>query len=129
MSAIKCNKLIPIHDGILVTGMNFDEQTTTSGIIIKSDNGKSEGIKPRWAKVYAVGITQHEVHVGDWLLVEHGRWTRGITIETPDGEELEIRRVENISILMTAGECPSDAYLGQSNQDTRQTFDFSQPMF
>jgi co-chaperonin GroES (HSP10) len=129
MTAITCNKLTPIQDGILVTGMNFAEQKTASGIIINSDNGKSEGIKPRWAKVYAVGKIQTDVNVGDWILVEHGRWTRGITIKTPDGEEIEVRRVENKSIMMISDECPTDAYLGQSNQQTTQTFDFSQPMY
>lgn len=129
MSVIKCSTLTPIHDGVLVSGMNFSEQVTASGIIIGSDNGKSEGIKPRWAKVYAVGKDQHDIEVGDWLLIEHGRWTRGITIEDDSGAEIEVRRVENKSIILTSNVCPPDAYLGQSNQKTTQTFDFSQPMY
>jgi co-chaperonin GroES (HSP10) len=129
MSAIQCNTLTPIHDGVLVSGMNFSEQVTASGIIIGSDNGKSEGIKPRWAKVYAVGKDQSDIKVGDWLLIEHGRWTRGITIKDDSGDEIEVRRVENKSIIMTSDVCPKDAYLGQSTQQTTQTFDFSQPMY
>jgi co-chaperonin GroES (HSP10) len=129
MSAIKCNKLVPIYDSVLVTDMNFAEQTTASGIVIKSDDGKSEGIKPRWAKVYAIGTAQTSVKIGDWILVEHGRWTRGIKIEPDTGDTIEVRRVETKSIMLVSDECPSDAYLGQSNNSTIQTFDFSNPMY
>lgn len=129
MSAIKCNTIIPLHDGVIVTNMNFDEQVTQSGIVITSDNGKSEGIKPRWGKVFAIGPSQHDVKVGDWILVEHGRWTRKVKIELPSGENLDILRVETKSIMMVGDKCPNDVYLGQSNTSTTQTFDFSSPMF
>lgn len=128
MSSIKCDKLIPLHDGVVVTDMSFDEQVTTAGIILGSDNGKSEGIKPRWAKVYAIGSEQTKIKVGDWILIEHGRWTRGVKVDV-NGEEIEVRRVENKSIMMIANEKPSDVYFGQSNKSTFQTFDFSKPMF
>lgn len=129
MSAIDCNELIPLHDGVIVTDMNFDEQVTKTGIIITSDNGKSEGIKPRWGKVYAIGPDQHDVKIGDWVLVEHGRWTRKLTIKTPDTEPFDVLRVETKSILLKSDHRPDDVYLGQSNASTTQTFDFSSPMF
>lgn len=129
MSAILCNKVIPLHDGVVVTDMNFDNQTTNSGLIIGSDDGKSEGIKPRWAKVYAIGKDQHKVKIGDWILVDHGRWTRKIKIKDSTGQEVEIRRVETKSIIMKGEYKPSDVYLGKSNKSTTQTFDFSKPMF
>jgi co-chaperonin GroES (HSP10) len=129
MSVVKCNTLTPIHDGILVSNMNFAEQTTATGIIIGSDNGKSEGIKSRWAKVYAVGSEQTDIKVGDWILIEHGRWTRGIKIQDESGQEIDVRRVENKAIMLVTDIEPTDVYLGQSNQKTTQTFDFSQPMY
>ena len=128
MKTIACESVKPVHDHIIVTGMNFDEQVTDSGIIIGSDNGKSEGIKPRWARVYAVGHEQTRIKVGDWILIEHGRWTRGLKVSV-NGEEVELRRVENKSIMMVTDEKPSDVYLGVSNKSTTQTFDFSKPMF
>jgi len=102
-------KIVPIRDKVLVSDMNFDSQKTFSGIIIPSDNGKVRGIHPRWAKVFAVGPEQKEVTVGEWILIEHGRWTRGIEYEIDNEEILELRMVDNAAILMSADEPPEDA--------------------
>jgi len=121
--------ITPIHDQVLIYNMNFEEQKTAAGIIVRSDDGKSEGIKPRWGKVWAVGQDQHDIKVNDWILIEHGRWTRGIKAETQDGTEIVIRKVENISIMAIMDHCPNDITLGLSNASTTPEFDFSQPMF
>ena len=113
MNVVK-GKLKPLHDNVLVTDMSFEEQTTASGIIIQSDDGKSHGVKPRWCRVWAIGPEQHDVKVGEWIYVDHGRWTRGIKVED-DGNEIVIRRVEVSSILLQADERPSDAYLGMDS--------------
>ena len=73
-------KLKPIRDNVLVTDMDFGEQVTASGIYIPSDDGKSEGVKSRWGRVWAIGPEQQDVKVGEWILIEHGRWTSGITV-------------------------------------------------
>jgi len=122
-------ELDTIHDNVLVTDMNFDEQVTASGIIVSSDNGKTEGIKPRWGKVYKIGPDQHDIQVGDWILIEHGRWTRGVTIEDMSGNTFTVRRVETKSILAISDHLPTDINLGASNASTVQEFDFSQPMY
>lgn len=101
-------KVVPIRDHVLVSDMEFGEQVTASGIVIKSDNGKSSGVKPRWAKVWAIGPEQAEVTVGEWICIEHGRWTRTIELEQDDGSILELRRVETGAILMSADERPGD---------------------
>lgn len=105
-------KLIPLNDNILVVDMNFEEQKTASGIVIQSDDGKAHGVKPRWCRVWAVGPAQHEVKVNEWILVEHGRWTRGVTVRE-NGEEFTIRRVECGSVLCSADDRPNDFYIGQ----------------
>jgi co-chaperonin GroES (HSP10) len=102
-------KIIPLADKVLVTNMNFDSQKTISGIIIPSDNGKVQGIHPRWAQVWAVGPEQTEVKVGEWILLEHGRWTRGIQHELKNGEVIELRMADNAAILMVSNDAPSDA--------------------
>jgi co-chaperonin GroES (HSP10) len=122
-------ELDTIHDNVLVTDMNFAEQVTTGGIIVGSDNGKTEGIKPRWGKVFKIGPDQHDVKVGDWILVEHGRWTRGVQLEDENGNVATIRRVETTSILAVSDHLPTDISLGASNASTVQEFDFSQPMY
>jgi co-chaperonin GroES (HSP10) len=81
INSIKVKELKPLHDNILVTEMNFTERFTSGGIVIVGDDGKASGIRPRWGKVYAVGPEQTDVSVGQYVLVAHGRWTRGIKIE------------------------------------------------
>lgn len=103
----------PLPSDILVYNMDMGEQVTKSGIIIQSDDGKAHGVKPRWAQVYKVGERcDVEVNPGQWVLIEHGRWTRKIKID--DGESIkEVQKVEIKSILAVADERPSDAYIGQ----------------
>lgn len=116
-------KLVPIRDGVIVTDMNFGEQQTSSGIVIKSDDGKSEGVRPRWGRVYAIGKDQTDVKVGDWILIEHGRWTRGATVVEEDGTEITVRRVEVKSIIGWSTEAPSGIELGElSSSVTEATF-------
>ena len=106
-------KIKPLGDKVFVNNMNFGEQVTTGGIVLMSDDSKDHGIHPRWAQVWAVGKDHaEEFNVGDWILVEHGRWTRGIPYEYEDGTETTIRMVENKSIIMWDTEQPKDAIIG-----------------
>lgn len=107
------SKLKPIRKHILVRDMNFAEQMTQSGIYIPSDDGKSEGVKSRWAKVFAIGPEQTDVKVGEWILLEHGRWTRGVEVEEDDGTKFTIWRADPEGILMTADERPSGPEFGK----------------
>ena len=100
--------LLPLYDKILVSDMEFGMEKTASGIYFLSDDGKSAGIHPRWARVFAVGPDQKDVQVGEWVCVEHGRWTRGINYQTDTGEEIVIRMVDNKAIMMSADEKPDD---------------------
>lgn len=118
-------KITPIRDHILVTDMNFDTRTSAGGIVLLSDDGKSEGIRHRWARVWAIGPEQTEVKVGEWILLEHGRWTRGIIVVDENGDEITIRRADNNAILMVTDENPGDNTFGQHSKVEHQTFDFS----
>ena len=100
--------LKPLHDKVFVSDMEFGAQKTASGIFIPSDNAKSSGVHPRWGRVFAVGPTQMQVKVGEWVLVEHGRWTRTVEYQTETGEVIEVRMVDNEAILLAADEKPSD---------------------
>jgi co-chaperonin GroES (HSP10) len=104
-----------IGNRVLVTDMYFGEQTTESGLIISTDDGKERGIYPRWAKVYSKGPdNKDDYSIGEWILVEHGRWTRGIKIETEDDGEIEIRMVEAESILAYSNEKPKGVQIGST---------------
>lgn len=102
---VKIRDLRALHNWVLVTEMNFRERTTSSGIILHSDNGTTAGIRPRWGQVYRVGPDQQDVHQGQWVCVAHGRWTRGIDIEDADGTRT-IRRVDPEDILLVSDESP-----------------------
>lgn len=107
MAVIK-GKLTPLHDKVFVSDMNFGEERTAGGLILLSDNGKGEGVHPRWCRVWAVGPEQEDVKVGDWLLVDHGRWTRTIEYQEEDGTVIELRAVDTKGILLVADEKPND---------------------
>jgi co-chaperonin GroES (HSP10) len=105
-------KLRAIRDDVLVYDMDFGYMVTKGGIVVPSDDGKAHGVKPRWAKVYKVGPEQKDVSVGQWVLVEHGRWTRKLQVD--DGESVkEVQKVDVNAILAYADEKPSDVYIGQ----------------
>jgi co-chaperonin GroES (HSP10) len=103
---VKQLKIRAIHDNVLVSDMDFGEIKTSSGIVLRSDDGKSHGIKPRWGKVYKVGPEQKDVTVGQWILIEHGRWSRKIRID--DGDSIkDIQKVDVTAILAVSDDAPS----------------------
>jgi co-chaperonin GroES (HSP10) len=101
-------KIKPIRDRVLISDMEFGDEKTQSGIVVLSGNGKSSGIKPRWGRVFAIGPEQEDVKVGEWIYVDHGRWSRGVTIEDETGTEIIIRLVDNKDILLSADTPPED---------------------
>ena len=99
-------KISAIRDHILVEEMNFGERKTKTGIILPGDNGDLSGVRPRWARVYAVGHEQKDIQPGQYILVSHGRWTRGVDV-TYEGKTITVRRVDNNDILLVSDEPPS----------------------
>jgi co-chaperonin GroES (HSP10) len=116
-------KIVPIRDNILVTDMNFDARVSAGGIVLPSDDGKSEGVRHRWARVWAIGPKQNDVKVGEWILLEHGRWSRGITVVDEDRNEIVIRRADTNAILMVTDDNPGDNTFGVHSKVEHQTFD------
>jgi len=127
-------KLIPIGDNVLVTDMEFGERKLGM-FVLPSDDGKSEGVRHRWGRVWAVGPEQKDVKVGEWILLEHGRWSRGVTVVQDDGTEITIRRADINAILMVSDDKPDEKYLnthGDHSKVQHQEWDpgqFSGPQF
>ena len=103
----KIGNLRALGDAVIVSEMNFKERFTSGGIVLLSDDGKSDGIRPRWGRVYAIGPDQLDVQVGEWICVAHGRWSRGIEIETETGK-FTIRKVDPKDILLSSSTEPED---------------------
>jgi co-chaperonin GroES (HSP10) len=113
MNPLKISSIKPLRDYVIVTDMNFDNRLSSGGIILRNDDMKSHGVRPRWARVYAIGPEQKDVAVGQWICISHGRWTRGIKIEDEESVKI-IRRVDNNDILLVSDEQPSDDTLVDS---------------
>ena len=110
--ARKFKSIRAIRDHVLVTDMNFKEKLTHSGIILPNSDGKLEGIHARWARVYAIGGEQLDIKVGQYILVKHGRWTRGVEVEDDSGEVTTIRRIDDADILLVSDEPMEDETAG-----------------
>jgi co-chaperonin GroES (HSP10) len=110
-------KLRAIGDRVLVTDMYFGEQKTASGLIINNDDGTTRGIYPRWGRVYDKGPrNKDDYNIGDWILIEHGRWTRSMALETDEGE-LEVRMVDADCVLAYSNEKPAGVQIGAEYTD------------
>jgi len=101
-------KIRPLNDKILGR-VSFDEYMSESGsgiVLSVNDNAKSSGIRPRWTKIWMVGDDIKDVKAGDWVLVEHGRWTFKSEIVDDDGKKIEFMRIDPAAIMMVSDERP-----------------------
>jgi len=80
------NDLKPIKKRLYVTNMTWGEQKLKSGIIIKDREMTTEGIHPRWAKVFKIGPEVTDIETGDYILISHGRWSHNFKILNDDKE-------------------------------------------
>ena len=94
--------ITPLKKRVLVSDMHFGMTKTKGGIILQDDDASTDGVHPRWAKVYAIGKDQEDVKVGQWVLVAHGRWTRYIKLE----DDTEVRMIDEQDILLVSDKEP-----------------------
>jgi len=79
------------------------EKTTAGGIILTEKDGTEEAVKPRWFKVYSLGDGIDWINEGAYVLVAHGRWSKGIKVD----EELTIHLLDNKDCLMVSDTDPT----------------------
>ena len=94
----------PIADHILVENIESEGERVQRGIILPSEQGIDRGVRPRWAKVFMIGPEQTEIKEGQWVLIEHGRWTRGVKLNSGT----VIRKVDPDALMMVSDEQPED---------------------
>lgn len=100
-------KIKAIGDNILCTDADFGDFVSDSGIIVKSNIEKSQGITPRWFKIWECGPRVHKEissRIGWWVLVSYGRWTEALELEDdrlPDGKA-KVWKVDPDSCLALA---------------------------
>ena len=100
------NTVKALKDKVLVTNIEQGGKLTRGGIIVPDDEGKERGIRPRWAEVYAVGENVKDINPGQWVLISHGRWSRGVDVET-DAGKITLRQVDYPeAVMLVADENP-----------------------
>lgn len=97
--------LIALNDDVIVRDMDFGGRQLSSGLYLLGDDGKADGIRPRWGRVYTVGPKQRDVKPGQWVFVEHGRWSRGLEVEI-NGEQFTVRKVDPKCMIFVSDEDP-----------------------
>lgn len=95
----------PLPGRVFVTNMKFGERKIGS-IIIMNDDGKDQGVRPRWAQIWKVGEGVTEVVENEWVLIKHGRWSRKHQVG-----ETTFWAVELESILLATPDEPNDEQL------------------
>ena len=114
---IKTDSFRPYKGKVFVTDIDRGDKITKGGIIITDDNMTNRGIRARWAKVWAIGDDVQDIKVGDWVLVEHGRWTNRITIETSAGD-VDVWRIEYPeAALIVSDEKPDSEILPDAKKE------------
>ncbi len=112
-------KVRPLPGNIFAV-LEQGERVTKGGIVLRDDNGKLEGVRPRWARVWQVAEDIVDVKPNDWILCEHGRWTMTIEVKDDNGEKFKFQKIDPNGILAVAAEKPNDTMIGDS-------FDMSTP--
>lgn len=105
-------KLRPLNNTILIHKLEKGQRTLASGIIILNDDGKEHGVRARWAQVYEVGPEEKFIQKDQWVLIEHGRWSRGIEVD----DDTLIYRADGESILAISDDEPDNDQVGNTTE-------------
>lgn len=101
-------------DKIAVIEMdNTDERRLGSGIIVPGEKFNDRAIHPRWCKAYKVGSEIKDVSEGEWLLVEHGRWTYGVDTTDDNGNDIKVWIIDYQGIMLACDERPETEFNGK----------------
>mgnify|MGYP003630848450 CR=1 FL=1 len=100
--------LTPIHENIIGRMLEpiGKERSTKAGLVLTERNLGEEAIRNRWFEVTHVGPEQKYIAVGEYVLVPHGRWSRGIDLEGTLREEDKLFLLDNDAMLMSSDELP-----------------------
>lgn len=77
---------------------------TKGGIYTSDKDGTADAIRPRWFKVYSVGEEVEDVSVGEYVLMEHGRWTPSMKVD----DATSLHMLDNKDMLATTNKDPME---------------------
>lgn len=91
----------PLRDRVL--GQMIDppgtERTTQGGLIITENESSEDFVRPRWFLVTHVGPEQTDIFPGQYVLVAHGRWSRGIDIAGTRRQQDKLYLIDHAEVL------------------------------
>lgn len=94
-------QIYPIRDKVL--GRMLDPvggaKTTAGGVIVVEQDMTDGAIRPRWFEVTHVGPEQQDVVAGQYVLVPHGRWSRGLDVNGTHRVEDFVFLIDHTDIL------------------------------
>ena len=93
---------------VLVTDLEQGRKVTKGGILMPDIDDDNMGKKHRWCKVHSVGprsCVVNDIEPGDWIYVQHLRWTAGF-----DVEGIKMWAVEDTAIDLYSKEQPEELY-------------------
>jgi co-chaperonin GroES (HSP10) len=98
--------LNPIRDKVIGRMLEAigNERRTKGGLVLTEKNFGEETIRPRWFEVTHVGPDQKDVKAGNYILVPHGRWSRGLDFYGTSREEDKLFLLDNDAIMMVSDE-------------------------
>ncbi len=117
--------ITPTHDGVIVDIVDRDvtQKKLANGKVLHlisddtfgahdpTSGTTHSGIRPRWARVLAVGPKTHgEVVPGDLVLCDYGKWSRGFPLGRDGLEIVRVWRIKVTDISLIAPD-PGDEYL------------------
>jgi hypothetical protein len=75
---------------------------TASGLFVPDKDKDTSGVRPRWFKVHSVGEQIDWCSPGQYIMVEHGRWSNGVKADN----DLTLWLIDNECCLMISDEVP-----------------------
>lgn len=91
--------IAPIKDkifGKMIDG--FGLKKSSGGVIFNEKDGTEDAIRPRWFEVTHVGPDNIDFKVGEYVLVAHGRWSRGFKVDNFDETKYYMLDLEEIFV-------------------------------
>lgn len=99
-----------LKNNILGYELEFGEQKLKSGLILKNDDMTETGIHPRWCRIYKVSKQiekDYDIHAGQYVLLDHARWSTGFLLDEGDGPVM-VRYLDYKEIFLVSDEKPYD---------------------
>ena len=99
--------LKPLPGRLYCKALETGLRTSAGGIVLTDDNNATAGaggVRPRWFEVINVNIDTNpdDIKIGDYVLVEHGRWSRRFSGTDIDHYSI----VEEKAVLLVSEDAP-----------------------